>query len=60
MAPGAECPVVNQLRLDIGAFGCNILGNDFCKTFTYLTHTEFFYRQKSDVSVRANQPGANM
>jgi hypothetical protein len=29
MAVGAECPVINQLRLDFGAFTCVLLGSDF-------------------------------
>jgi hypothetical protein len=28
MALGAECPAINQLRLEFGAFTCNILGSD--------------------------------
>jgi hypothetical protein len=28
MALGVECPVINQLQLDFGAFTCNLLGSD--------------------------------
>jgi hypothetical protein len=29
MAPGAECPLINQLRLEFGAFTGNFLGSEF-------------------------------
>jgi hypothetical protein len=31
MALGVECPVINQLRIDFGAFTCNLLGSDFVR-----------------------------
>jgi hypothetical protein len=43
MALGAECHVINQLRLDFGAFTCNILGRDFVRLlFTVHTQNSFF------------------
>jgi hypothetical protein len=34
MVLGAECPVINQLRLDVGAVTCNLLGGEFVSLFT--------------------------
>jgi hypothetical protein len=55
MALGAECPVINQLRLDFGAFTCNILGNDFVRLFlTVRTQNSFF--GKKVICVSTGQP----
>jgi hypothetical protein len=57
MAPGAECPVINQLRLDFGAFTCNILGNDFVRLLlTVRTQNSFF--GKEVIYVSTGQPGS--
>jgi hypothetical protein len=37
MALGAECPVVNQLWLDFGAFTCNLLGSASLRLLYYCT-----------------------
>jgi hypothetical protein len=35
-------PVINQLRLDFGAFSCNILGSDFVRLLLTV-HTQNFF-----------------
>jgi hypothetical protein len=55
MALGAECPVINQLRLDFGAFTCNILGSDFIRLLlTLRTQNSFF--DKKVICVSTGQP----
>jgi hypothetical protein len=48
MALGAECPVINQLRLDFGAFTCNLLGSDFVRLLLTI-YIQLFFRQRSDM-----------
>jgi hypothetical protein len=55
MALGVECPVMNQLQLDFGAFTCNILGSDFV-TLLLTVRTQNYFFDKG----RGNQTGANM
>jgi hypothetical protein len=55
----AECPVINQLRLDFGTFTCNILGSDFVDFYLRYVH-RILSLAKWRMSVRANQRGANM
>jgi hypothetical protein len=46
MALGVECPVINQLRLDFGAFTCKILGSDFVRLLlTVHTQNSFFDKE---------------
>jgi hypothetical protein len=55
MALGAQCHVMNQLRLDFGAFTCNILGSDFVRLLLAVrTQNSFFGKEMK------NKPGANM
>jgi hypothetical protein len=55
MALGAECPVINQLRLDFSAFACNILGSDFVTVLlTVRTQNSFF--GKEVICVSTGQP----
>jgi hypothetical protein len=42
MALGAECPVINHLRLAFGAFSCNILGSDFVRLLLTIRTQNFF------------------
>jgi hypothetical protein len=55
MAPGAECPVINQLRLDFGAFTCNTLGSDFVRLLLIVCTQNYFLNKG-----QAKQTGANM
>jgi hypothetical protein len=55
MALGAECPVINQLWLDFGAFTCNILGSDFIRLLLTLCTQNYFFDKGW-----ANETGANM
>jgi hypothetical protein len=51
MALGAECPVINQLRLDFGAITCNIIGSDFVRLlFTVHTQNSLFGKEVICVS----------
>jgi hypothetical protein len=55
MAVGAECPLINLLRLDFGTFSCNILGGDFVRPLlTVRTQNSFF--SKEVICVRTGQP----
>jgi hypothetical protein len=55
MALGAQCPVINQLRLDFDAFTCNILGSDFVRLLlTIRTRNSFF--GKEVICVSTGQP----
>jgi hypothetical protein len=55
MALGAQCPVINQLRLDFGAFTCNLLGSDFVRLLlTVRTQNHFF--GKEVICVSTGQP----
>jgi hypothetical protein len=52
MALGAECPVINQLRLVFGAFTCNILGTEFVRLLlTVRTQNSFFGKEVICVSM---------
>jgi hypothetical protein len=53
MAFGAVCPVINQLRLDFGAFPSNILGSDFVR-LKGSTQNSFF--GKEVIYVSTGQP----
>jgi hypothetical protein len=51
VALGAECPVINQLQLDLGAFTFNILGSDFVRLVLTIHTTEFFFGKVICVSM---------
>jgi hypothetical protein len=52
MALAAECPVINQLRLDFGAFTCNILGSEFVRLLlTICTQNSLFGKEVICVSM---------
>jgi hypothetical protein len=42
MAHGAECPAINQLRLDFGAITCNTLGSDFVRLLLTVRTENYF------------------
>jgi hypothetical protein len=55
MAPGAECPVINELWIDFGAFTFNILGSDFVRLLLMVcTQNSFF--SKEVICVSTGQP----
>jgi GH43 family beta-xylosidase len=58
MALGAECPVINQLRLAFGAFTCNILVSDLVSLLLYVNRTHCSAK-KWYISVLADQTGEN-
>jgi hypothetical protein len=47
MAPGAECPVINQLRLDFGVFTCSFVR----LLLTVRTQNSFFGKEVLCVSM---------
>jgi hypothetical protein len=51
VALGAQCPVINQLRLDFGAFTCNILGSDFVRLLLTVCTQNSFYGKVICVSI---------
>jgi hypothetical protein len=55
MALGAECLVINQLRLDFGAFACNILGSDFVR-LSLTVRTQNYFFGKEVICVSTGQP----
>jgi hypothetical protein len=55
MAFRAECPVINQLRLDFSKFTRNLLGSDFVRLLlTVHTQNSFFGREV--ICVSTGQP----
>jgi hypothetical protein len=55
MALWVECPVINELRLDFGAFTCNILSSNFVR-LSLTVHIQNYFFDKG----QANQTGVNM
>jgi hypothetical protein len=49
MVPGAECRVINQLRLDFGAFTGNILASDFVRLLLTVCTQNSFFGKESDM-----------
>jgi hypothetical protein len=51
MTLAVECPVINKLRLDFGAFTCNLLGSDFVRLlFTVCKRNRLFSQEVTSVS----------